>query len=106
MLELVNNQGFVYGLVAVTMLANLVSIPEAIKNIIKRVLGFAALIMAAYAEYALFSEGMKKMGAATGAAGTQTVIQWSIILIIFTIVMVGFAIYGYYAVTGEYAEEA
>ena len=105
MLDIVNNSTFIYALVGLTMVANLITIPVGIKNIIKRGLGAGALLLAVFAEYTLFSEGMKKMGAATGAAATQTSIQWSIILIIFTIVMVGFAIYGYYAVTGEYNEE-
>ena len=104
-MDLVNNSTFVYALVGITMVANLITIPVNIKNIIKRILGGGALLLAVFTEYTLFSEGMKKMSAATGAAATQTTIQWSIILIIFTIVMVGFAIYGYYAVTGEYSEE-
>lgn len=104
MLNLVSNSTFVYALVGITMAANLITIPVGIKNIIKRIIGVGALLMAVFAEYTLFSEGMKKMSAATGAAATQTTIQWTIILVIFTIIMVGFAIYGYYAVTGEYNE--
>jgi hypothetical protein len=104
-MDFINNTALVYGVVAVCMLFNFISIPANIGNIIKRALGAIWIVAALLCEYTLFSEGMKKMSAATGAAGTQTVIQWSIILIIFTIVMIGLAIHGYYGVKGEYATE-
>ena len=102
-MDFINNTSLVYGIVAVCMVVNFIKIPASIGNIIKRIMGAIWMVAAVVCEYTLFSEGMKKMSAATGAAGTQTTIQWSIILIIFTIVMVGFMIHGYYGVKGEYA---
>lgn len=106
MLNLVENQTFIIALLVVGAIANFLAIPTGINNLIKRGLGAAWILLAVYAEFRLFAEGWKKMSAATGAAATQTVAQWIIILIIFTVVMVGFAIHGYYGVTGQYDDAA
>ncbi len=101
-LDIFENPVLIYSILIVGGVLNFISLPSGISNIVKKVLGAVWIVTAVYATYSLFSEGFKKMGAAN--ATTQTSIQWWIILIIFSIVMVGFAIHGYYGVTGEYDE--
>ncbi len=102
MLNLVDNKTFVIALILIGALANFITIPVNILNLIKRVLGGLWISLACVAEYFLVSAGSGKMSAATGPSAAQTITQWITILIIFTIVMVGFFIYGVYGATGQY----
>ena len=97
MLDIFDNQMFIYGIIAVALIVALIKLPDNIGNLIKKALGGLWIITAIYATFKLYEQGNLKMWA------TQALtIQWSIILIIFTIVMIGFAIFGYYGLTGAY----
>jgi len=99
-LNIFENPTLIYSIIIVGGVMNFISLPTAISNIVKKTFGLVWILTSVYATYSLFTEWFKKMGAANATA--QTAIQWWIILIIFSIVMVGFAIHGYYSVTGEY----
>ncbi len=97
MLDIFDNQMFIYGLVTVSLIIALVKLPDGIGNLTKKALGGLWIITALYATFKLYEQANIKMW-----VNDSTKIQWSIILIIFTIVMVGFAIFGYYGLTGAY----
>ena len=71
---------------------------------IKKLVGLLCMLLAPVAAYLLTSEGLKKMEAAAPAAKTNTITQWSILIIIFLPVMAGLLIFGWYAVKGEFEE--
>lgn len=72
-------------------------------NTIKRILGYLWLILAPVIMVFMFTQAYAKVSAATeGIMKTNTLLQWSIILIIFLPVSAGLAIFGYYALKGEY----
>ena len=99
-LNIIDNPALVYTILILGGIANFVTFPDGIASIIKKVFGAAWMATALYATFSLFTEGFKKMSAPNATA--QTSIQWWIILIIFSIVMVGFFIHGYYSLRGEY----
>ncbi len=72
-------------------------------NTIKRILGYLWLILAPVIMIFMFTQASAKVSAAAeGIMKTNTLLQWSIILIIFLPVSAGLAIFGYYAIKGEY----
>lgn len=72
-------------------------------NTIKRILGYLWLILAPVIMIFMFTQAYAKVSAAAeGIMKTNTLLQWSIILIIFLPVSAGLAIFGYYAIKGEY----
>ena len=97
MLDLFDNQMFIYGLVIVGLIIALVKLPDGIGNLAKKALGGLWIITALFATYKLYEQANIKMWATQA-----TIMQWSIILIIFTLVLIGFAIFGYYGLTGAY----
>jgi hypothetical protein len=100
-MNFIENSTFVYALVAIGLIANLVKLPGGILNMIKRGLGALWMIAAPLVTYSFISEGMTRMNAPT--ANSQTVIQWVIIIIIFLPIMVGLFIHGLYGVQGQYS---
>ena len=62
------------------------------------------MIIAPVAVYLLAKNGFAKMSAALPADKTNAITQWSILIIIFTPVMFGLLLFGWYAAKGEYAE--
>jgi hypothetical protein len=71
-------------------------------NSIKKILGLVWMLLSPAIIYFLTSQAVAKIGAATEATRANVTLQWSIILIIFTPICVGFFIFGYYAIKGEY----
>ncbi len=96
MLDIFDNQMFIYALVGVSLIVALITLPANIGNLVKKAFGGLWIVTAIFGFYTLYTELMKKM---TTPAATM---QWSIILVVFSIVLVGFAIFGYYGLTGAY----
>ncbi len=71
-------------------------------NSIKRILGLAWMVLSPSIIYFLASQAITKIAAATEATKANVTLQWAIILIIFTPICVGFFIFGYYSIKGEY----
>lgn len=74
-------------------------------NSIKKILGGICLLLAPVIVILLVMQAMDKIGkAAEGVMRTNTSLQWGIILFIFVPIAIGFMIFGYYALKGEYDE--
>ncbi|HRI01100.1 MAG TPA: hypothetical protein PK006_08615 [Saprospiraceae bacterium] len=71
-------------------------------NSLKRYLGVLWMIMAPSLVIFMLWQAVEKIGHATAAAKSNTMLQWIIILTIFIPVCVGFFIFGYYCLKGEY----
>lgn len=50
----------------------------------------------------LVSQAIQKIGSATALTRSNLTLQWVIILTIFTPICIGFFIFGYYGLKGEY----
>jgi len=71
-------------------------------NALKRFAGFLWMLIGPAAIVFLLYEGIQKIA----AKPTQDVyLPWIIIITIFTPIAIGFVIFGYYAVKGEYDQE-
>lgn len=74
-------------------------------NSIKKILGGICLLLAPVIVILLVMQAMDKIGkAAEGVMRTNTSLQWGIILFIFVPIAIGFMIFGWYALKGEYDE--
>ncbi len=74
-------------------------------NSIKKILGGICLLLAPAIVILLVMQAMDKIGkAAEGVMRTNTSLQWGIILFIFVPIAIGFMIFGWYALKGEYDE--
>jgi hypothetical protein len=74
-------------------------------NSIKKILGGICLLLAPVIVMLLVMQAMDKIGkAAEGVMRTNTSLQWGIILFIFIPIAIGFMIFGWYALKGEYDE--
>ncbi len=71
-------------------------------NSIKKILGLVWMILSPSLIYFLATQAIAKIGAASEAIKANVTLQWAIILIIFTPICIGFFIFGFYAVKGEY----
>lgn len=71
-------------------------------NKIKRMLGLVWMVLAPAIILFLTTQAIEKIAAATELAKSNTTLQWGIILTIFTPICVGFFIFGYYGLKGEY----
>lgn len=86
-------------------------------NIVKRIFGAIWILLAPAALYFIVNNALatitkadKAIAAATteaakaaaGAAKTNSILQWSIIVIIFLPIAIGLVIFGVYALQGEY----
>ena len=103
MFNLLENHAMIYGIIAVCVLFNFISLPDGVSGIVKKALGVLSMILAVYATYSFISVGMGKMGAAN--ATNIVITQWMILILIFTPVMVGLFIHGYYGVKGYYDKQ-
>ena len=75
-------------------------------NKIKRLLGFLWMISAHVLVVFMILQANEKISNATeGIARTNTLLQWTIILVIFIPVCIGFFIFGKYAAAGEYDKQ-
>ena len=73
-------------------------------NSLKKILGFVWMLMAPAIICFLAYEANTKIRVATAATKSNVLLQWSIILIIFTPICIGFFLFGKYAATNEYAQ--
>lgn len=72
-------------------------------NSIKKMLGVIWILLAPALVIFMVIQAYDKVGkAAEGIARTNTLLQWAIIIIIFIPICAGLAIFGYYAIRGEY----
>ncbi|TAD84620.1 MAG: hypothetical protein EAY75_12725 [Bacteroidetes bacterium] len=71
-------------------------------NTIKKMLGIVWMLMAPALVIFMFWQALEKIGVASAATKANTTLQWSIILLIFTPICIGFFIFGRYAWSNEY----
>lgn len=72
-------------------------------NTIKKILGYVWMLLAPAIICFLVYEAFVKIGLAKPAEKPNVILQWVIILIIFTPISIGFFIFGKYATANEYA---
>ncbi len=72
-------------------------------NTIKKLLGIIWMLLAPAIICFLIYEAFVKIGIAKPAEKAKTILQWSIILIIFTPISIGLFMFGRFAVKNEYA---
>ncbi len=72
-------------------------------NTLKKLLGFIWMLLAPTIICFLVYQANLKIQAASIATKSNVILQWSIILIIFIPICVGFFIFGKYAASDEYA---
>lgn len=72
-------------------------------NTIKKLLGYLWMALAPIIIAFLVYEAVEKIGNATAVLRSNVILQWSIILLIFTPIGIGFFIFGWYASKDEYA---
>jgi hypothetical protein len=73
---------------------------------IKKLLGIVWILLAPTAVVLMFMQAFEKTSAAAeGIARTNTALQWGIILFIFIPISIGFTIFGFYSLKGEYDQE-
>ncbi len=105
MLDIFDNQTAMAALVIFSIIIALIKLPDGIGNSVKKALGGLWIIVAVYALFSIYKAGLVPSGKDTVGkmwASQAATIQWSIILTIFTLVLIGFAIFGYYGLTGAY----
>ncbi len=74
-------------------------------NTIKKMLGLVWILLAPSLVIFMIMQAIEKVAnAAEGIARTNTLLQWSIIIIIFIPICIGLAIFGLYALKGEYTQ--
>ena len=71
-------------------------------NSLKRLLGYVWMIVAPAIICFLVYEAYLKIGSAKPTEKANTILQWAIILIIFTPISYGFFLFGKYAADNEY----
>ncbi len=71
-------------------------------NTIKKFSGYIWMLMAPLLILFLLYEANQKITTATEAVKSNVVLQWVIILLVFTPICIGFFIFGKYAIAGEY----
>lgn len=71
-------------------------------NTFKRILGLVWMALSPAIIWFLASQAIQKIGAATELTKSNVTLQWVIILTIFTPICIGFFIFGYYGLKGEY----
>jgi hypothetical protein len=71
-------------------------------NTIKKILGLVWMLLAPTIIWFLASQAIQKIATATALTRSNVTLQWVIILTIFTPICIGFFIFGYYAIKGEY----
>jgi hypothetical protein len=72
-------------------------------NTIKKILGFVWMMLAPAIICFLVYEAYVKIGVAKPTEKANTILQWVIILTIFTPISIGFFLFGKYAASNEYA---
>ena len=71
-------------------------------NTVKKLLGYVWMLIAPIIIFFLVYEAYDKISTASAATQSNVILQWVIILLIFTPICVGFFIFGSYASKGEY----
>ena len=73
-------------------------------NTIKKLLGFIWMVLAPAIICFLVYQAFLKIEAASTVTKANVILQWSIILIIFIPICIGFFLFGKYAASNEYAQ--
>jgi hypothetical protein len=73
-------------------------------NTVKKILGFVWMFLAPAIICFLIYEAYVKIGLEVPSKKSNTILQWAIILIIFTPISIGLFIFGWYASIDEYAK--
>jgi hypothetical protein len=71
-------------------------------NTFKKYLGIVWMLLAPALIWFLAAQAFQKIGLASVATKSNVILQWGIILTIFTPICVGFFIFGYYSFKGAY----
>jgi hypothetical protein len=71
-------------------------------NTIKKLAGYLWMLISPLLILFLLFEANQKITTATAAVKSNVILQWVIILLIFTPICIGFFIFGKYATAGEY----
>ena len=71
-------------------------------NTVKKMFGYLWMVIAPIIILFLLYEAYEKISKASAAVQSNVILQWVIILLIFTPICVGFFIFGKYASNGEY----
>jgi len=70
---------------------------------VKKLFGVIWILLAPTSVVLLFIQAVEKTSAAAeGIARTNTALQWGIILFIYIPISIGFTIFGFYSLKGEY----
>lgn len=75
-------------------------------QIVKKYLGLVWMLLAPVLVVFLLAQAIEKTGLATVATKANTLLQWSIILLIFLPVCIGLFVFGWYAWQDEYRDIA
>jgi ABC-type polysaccharide/polyol phosphate export permease len=73
-------------------------------NTVKKLLGYVWMALSPIIIVFLVLEAFKKISHATENLRSNVILQWSIILLIFIPICIGFFIFGWYASKDEYAQ--
>jgi hypothetical protein len=71
-------------------------------NTFKKYLGILWMALAPALIWFLAAQAFQKIGLASVATKSNVILQWGIILTIFTPICIGFFIFGYYSFNGAY----
>jgi len=71
-------------------------------NAIKKLLGYVWMLMAVCVILFLVYEAYDKISKATATTQSNVILQWVIILLVFTPICIGLFMFGTYASKGEY----
>lgn len=71
-------------------------------NTIKKLAGYIWMLMSPLLILFLVFQANQKITTAATAVKSNVILQWAIILLIFTPICIGFFIFGKYATAGEY----
>lgn len=71
-------------------------------NTLKKLLGFVWMAISPLLIWFLTAQAIQKMAIANEASKSNVLLQWVIILMIFIPICIGFFIFGWYGVKGEY----
>lgn len=76
-------------------------------NTIKKLLGIVWIVLGPVLLFFLIKTGLGEMAKAEAAQKSvlDTKIQWGVFIVVFIPIVIGFVLFGYYALTGEYASD-
>jgi hypothetical protein len=75
-------------------------------NNLKKYMGFCWMLLAPAMVIFMIWQAIEKIGQASSLTRSNITLQWSIILLIFIPICIGFFIFGWYASSGMYAKKS